>query len=117
MGYLLAGPPRGGDHRKGGRVVAGSRKFYFRSVARRWAKAVEAAPQRVVLLSPYITAGAVKVVLGGKRPPQCWVYTLFRAELFASGASDLDVLKGLLGKGVHLFQLDKLHAKVLLVPG
>jgi hypothetical protein len=97
--------------------MAGSRKYYLRSVAHRWKQEVAAATERVILHFPFITTRAVEMVLGEKRPPRCEVYTRFEAQHFASGASSLDALKRLLDMGVRLYELPRLHAKLLIVPG
>jgi len=99
--------------------VSGSQRFYLKSITRRWVSEIERAQERVLLFFPFLSPKTVKKVLGGKRPPCCEVYTLFRAEHFANGASSLDALKILLGMGVRLYSIDRpmLHAKVLLVPG
>jgi hypothetical protein len=100
-----------------GSFVTRSRKFYLGSVARRWAVEVEGAADRVAIFSPYITLEAVDLIFSGKRPPKCDVYTAFRAYYFVSGASSLAALRRLLDMGVHLYQVRKLHAKMLIIPG
>jgi hypothetical protein len=83
--------------------VAGSRKFYLKSIARRWKREVEAATECVVLFFPFITVKVAKHVLGGKLPLRCKVYTTFRAEHFASGASSLDALRTLIDMGIEVY--------------
>src|SRR4051812_20475419 len=87
---------------------------YLCDVCRRWKKESEQA-DRVVVLSPYLTHAAEKILEtpGGR----CEVYTVFQAENFVSGASSIHTLLKLKEHGCSLFHLPDLHAKIVLVPG
>src|SRR4051812_12680474 len=92
-------------------------RLYLQDVAGCWKEEVADANGIVKLFSPFITQEAVDHVFGAEGPLRCEVYTLFRADHFAKGASSLDTLKSLQERGARLFDLAKLHAKILLVPG
>jgi hypothetical protein len=91
--------------------------YVGKSISRRWQTAVKgsATPR---IFSPYITSTTAdtvaKAAIGAGQ--HCEIYTLFDAELFASGASTLATLKRLLTAGHSLFHLPELHAKIVLVP-
>lgn len=72
------------------------------------------ATKPIVLLSPYLTGSTAQELLRASAKGR--VYTLFDAELFASRASSLSVLKQLMEAGHQLFHLDGLHAKVVIEP-
>lgn len=72
------------------------------------------ATKPIVLLSPYLTGPFAQKILSASGKGR--VYTLFDAELFASRASSLSVLKQLIEAGHQLFHLDGLHAKVVIEP-
>jgi hypothetical protein len=91
--------------------------LYLNSVHRRWAEEVERASDGVLLFFPFLSREAVEEVLGDTPPEGCRLYTQFRAESFASGASSLDAIRLLLERGVAVYELPRLHAKMLIVPG
>lgn len=67
----------------------------------------------MLLVSPYITSSVARTVarIGSGKAR---VYTLFEAEVFASGASSLRSLRALVGDGHAVHFLPGLHAKVML---
>ncbi|EPM6342137.1 phospholipase D-like domain-containing protein [Vibrio parahaemolyticus] len=90
-------------------------EIYFKNIVRRWKSAAINAEQ-LIMLSPYITSPSANTVINNVDPRRCEVYTLFSAELFASGSSSIDTLIELKESGVNLYSLERLHAKVVLVP-
>jgi phosphatidylserine/phosphatidylglycerophosphate/cardiolipin synthase-like enzyme len=91
-------------------------EIYLRSIARRWRREANPDVERLQVLSPYITSAADSV-LKNIGDGVAEIYTLFDAELFATGASSLRSLKKLHLAGHRLYALPKLHAKILMVPG
>ena len=73
--------------------------------------------ERVLLLSPYLTSRTAEAVLLTTLGKRCEVYTRFRTEDFATGASSIRTLGRLQEHGCTLYELPSLHAKVFLVPG
>lgn len=69
----------------------------------------------VTILSPYLTGETAKIILGAAAKGS--VYTLFDAELFASGASNIALLRKLVEAEHQLFHLEGLHAKVVTEQG
>jgi hypothetical protein len=91
-------------------------EVYLKNVARRWRRQIRIA-KRVLLFSPYLTSKIAEAVVETVPSDGCEVYTMFSAANFASGASVLQTLRNLKAKGCSLYDLPKLHAKLILVPG
>ena len=91
-------------------------EFYLRSVARRWKREIEGS-DRVVLLSPYLSSKTAEAVIKAVPGESCDIYTVFKAENFASRASSIHTLVKLRRHGCSLYDLPNLHAKIVLVPG
>ena len=68
----------------------------------------------ILAASPYVTEGRLFKKCDPKRAS---LYTAFSALSFISGASSLRVLKGLLSKGVAIYNVDFLHAKIVMING
>lgn len=68
----------------------------------------------ILAASPYVTDGRLFKKCDPKRAS---LYTAFCALNFISGASSLRVLKGLLSEGVEIYNVDFLHAKVVMING
>lgn len=90
-------------------------EFYLRNVARRWKREVSGS-DCVILLSPYLTSKTAEAVLKTTLGERCKVYTAFKAENFAAGASSIDTLIALQERGCEIYDVPRLHAKILLVP-
>ncbi|WP_420996539.1 phospholipase D-like domain-containing protein [Cupriavidus sp. 30B13] len=84
-------------------------------VAKIWRSEVNEQPS-VVVLSPYLTSRTADEVIAAAAGP-ARIYTLFKAELFATGASSIRTLRRLAEAGHELYELEDLHAKVVLVEG
>ena len=69
------------------------------------------------MFSPYITSRTAELVLECAPPERCEVHTVFSAESFASRASSLQTLELLCNRKVSLFDVPRLHAKVIIVEG
>lgn len=67
---------------------------------------------RIQAASPYVTSDRLFRKMGAKGAE---LFIDFRAKHFAAGASDLEVLEGLVARGVEVFHVESLHAKVVLV--
>lgn len=80
----------------------------------RWMLDLAAQADEILAASPYVTEGRLFKKCDPKRAR---LYTAFNALSFISGASSLRVLKGLLSKGVAIYNVDFLHAKVVMING
>ena len=87
--------------------------FYLRNISKRWKKEVTES-ESCIILSPYVSSQTAENVLLSGSNNEIKLYTLFEAELFLSNASSLKTLRCLLDKGVEIYQLDNLHAKIVL---
>lgn len=91
--------------------------YIRRNITRRWKKSVCEAEGIFAVFSPYITSKtADRILLVGPQQRNCYVYTLFDVEVFVNGSSSLSTLRKIVTKGVKLFALSKLHAKIVIVP-
>ncbi len=91
--------------------------YYLKSVARRWKKEIIQASDKVIILSPYLTSKTAEIVLENLDIIEnCEIYTVFSMENFVSGASSLRTVKILSQRGLKLYHLPRLHAKIILVP-
>lgn len=87
----------------------------MRSAIGSWQTALRETSGPVVLMSPFITSRTAESVVGAARTAPR-VFTRFEAALFASGASRLGTLRALIGMGVEIRHLERLHAKIVLTP-
>lgn len=91
--------------------------YYLTSVDRRWKKELMQATGRVVFCSPYLTPRTAEAVITSTMTGQSEIYTRFCVDDFASGASSLRTLRHLLEKGYQVFEIPRLHAKIVLISG
>lgn len=89
--------------------------FYLRSIDRRWKKEIASAEDAIIFLSPYLTSNTANLVLREANPKIIQIYTVFSFQNFVSGSSSIKTLRQLKNKGIQLFHLEKLHAKVLII--
>ena len=80
----------------------------------RWMLDLTAEADEILAASPYVTEGRLFKKCDPKR---AHLYTAFTALSFISGASSLRILKELLSKGVAIYNVDFLHAKVVMING
>jgi PLD-like domain len=67
--------------------------------------------------SPYLTSPTAEtVLLAAETKARCRLYTLFDAEVFASGASSIGTVRRLQRAGLRLYAIPDLHAKIVIVP-
>jgi hypothetical protein len=92
-------------------------ELILRGIDSRWRSLLRKADSRVLAFFPYLTGPTALSVLRNVQPSRCEVHTVCSLENFVTGASSLAVLKTLLQDGFHLFHLDRLHAKVIIVSG
>ncbi|WP_081702962.1 phospholipase D-like domain-containing protein [Desulfuromonas sp. TF] len=90
--------------------------FYFRSIDRKWKKEISGVKGKLIVLSPYITSKTAELVLDKYSGEECDVYTTFKSESFISGASSLDALKSIIKMGLSLWEIQGLHAKMIISP-
>lgn len=83
-----------------------------RKVAALWRDKAKASSSPLVILSPFITGALCRSLVKGKANVK--IFTRFDVGLFASGGSSLDELEKLLKDGHQLFQVNDLHAKVVM---
>jgi hypothetical protein len=92
-------------------------EFYLTSVDRRWKKELKRASGKVIILSPYLSSRTAELVIECVPSVRCEIYTRFSVEDFANGSSSLRTLKHLLSAHYCLYEIDRLHAKVILASG
>ena len=92
------------------------KKYYFRSIDRRWKAEISDGDEKVIILSPYITPNTAQKVLIDATPSNCDIYTSVAIMNFVSGASSIDTLKYLKNRGFGLYSLKNIHAKIILIP-
>jgi len=90
-------------------------ELYFKSIAKRWNSTLTGVASARIF-SPYITSTTAVFVTRDICPDSCQIYTLFSAVLFIRQSSSIDTLIKLKKKGIHLYSLPELHAKVVHVP-
>ncbi len=91
-------------------------EYYLKSIDRRWKKELaKSSSEEVLVLFPYLTPKTASLVLKNTEGKCCEVYTRFEIENFASGSSSLKILKELLDSGFSLYDLPKLHAKMIII--
>lgn len=88
------------------------RRIYARSVIERLKAEIVAAPDDIIVMSPYLTSRTAEQVIYLARRAR--IYTTFEAETFASGGSSLATVRQLLEAGHRLFHIDRLHAKIVI---
>jgi hypothetical protein len=89
--------------------------YYLRSIDRRWQNELRKARQRVLVLSPYITSPLAELVLKCASPGMCEIYTTLSVATFAVGASSIRTLIKLQKREYPIFELEGLHAKIVIV--
>ena len=92
----------------------GSKQSVYQNITVRWKSEAAGNLDSILILSPYITGPTSETVTRDVNPLECEIYTLFDAEIFASGGSSLQAIKKLSQRGFTLYHLPNLHAKVLL---
>jgi phosphatidylserine/phosphatidylglycerophosphate/cardiolipin synthase-like enzyme len=92
-------------------------RYYLSSVDRRWKKELARAKSRVVICSPYLTPKTAEAVICSADRGLCEVYTRFSVMDFAFGASSLRTIRLLREREYSVYELEGLHAKLVLVSG
>ncbi len=90
------------------------KSIYLRNVARRWKSELET-DKKVYILSPYITSKTAENVLENTISNYCEIYTLLDFETFLNGGSSIKTLKNLINKGIKVYSIQNLHAKIILI--
>lgn len=85
--------------------------YLNKSIVRRWKKESSTYTD-IIIFSPYITSKTAEIVTG--KTNNCTIYTLFESEVFINNGSSLITLIKLKKKGIELFSLKRLHAKLFL---
>ena len=75
------------------------------------------ATHKVLVFSPYLTSETAELVLRAVPAALCEIYTTFCAETFASGGSSIRTLRLLVDESFAIYELDGLHAKIILISG
>lgn len=91
--------------------------IYLSSADRRWKNELKQASGRVIFCSPYLTSRTAESVICSASVEHSEIYTRFCIEDFASGSSSLRTLRRLLEKGYKIFEIPRLHAKIVLISG
>lgn len=79
-------------------------------------KVATSAHRRAMVFSPFVTAPLADEVLRHRAEAQFELYTSFSAKNFVARASCLDTLERL-SRYMDVFEVQGLHAKILLIPG
>lgn len=95
--------------------ISGTHRAQFRSntLPRHWLPAIRAAA-KVQAYTPYITPCGVMKALREKGGT-CKLYTQVTAGVYCAGSSSIRLLEALMAKGVEVFHVEGLHAKILLI--
>lgn len=91
--------------------------YVDRSIDRRWRKELGHAATTAKVFSPFITSNTAESVTAQLDGRASEIHTVFKVELFAMGSSSLTTLKKLIDQGHSLYHVERLHAKIVLVPG
>lgn len=91
----------------------------FALVDKDWESSLEQAMQaahqsELMIVCPFIKAGAIKRLLMNRNPRRLLVLTRFKLRDFFDGVSDLEALRFLLHRGAEIRGLRHLHAKMYL---
>lgn len=92
-------------------------EFYLKTVDRRWRNELVKAQSHTIIVSPYLTPKTADSVIKSVAPDLCEIYTRFSVEDFAAGSSSLRTLNILIESGYALYEIDRIHAKLVLVRG
>lgn len=87
--------------------------IHLGNVARTWSRMVSES-SAIIIFSPYVTSKTAITVTSDIEETKCELYTLFNAEVFVNQSSSLRTLKVLKSKGINLYYLPDLHAKLFL---
>jgi len=82
------------------------------NIAPLWLSKARKSSTPLTILSPYLSGNDARLLVANK--PSARIYTLFDLEVFASGASSLDLVASLVTNGSQVFHLENLHAKVVM---
>lgn len=91
--------------------------YVNRSIDRRWRQELGRAATAPKVFSPFITSTTAESVTAQLDGRASEIHTVFKIELFAMGSSSLATLKKLIDQGHSLYHVERLHAKIVLVPG
>lgn len=94
--------------------MSASQTVYACSIVRRLRKEIEADPDKVLILSPYLTSKTAETVILAANPDNSEVYTMFSPEVFAIGASSIGTVRKLLENSFQIYHLPGLHAKSVI---
>lgn len=90
--------------------------YVNRSIDRRWRQELGRAATAAKVFSPFITSNTAESVTARLDGKASEIHTVFKIELFAMGSSSLATLKKLIDQGHSLYHVERLHAKIVLVP-
>lgn len=92
-------------------------KLYIEAkIGSRWIREIQSG-DRTYFFSPFVTGRTAERVLLANGHGHVELYTVFKAENFAAGASSLHCLQRLVKGGIKVYHVPHLHAKMLLIPG
>jgi len=91
--------------------------FLFEDISSKWLKLAKEAEsgQEIFIFSPYITGNLITKICKAASNNSVFVITSLKPDSYLGGSLDADILADLLTKGVKVFHLPKLHAKLMLV--
>ena len=91
-------------------------RIHCRNIQPVWEGAFVQIHGKVYVFSPYITSPLAENVLRSSTPSLIEIHTRFEIEAFAARASSLTTLKQLVCAGYQLFEVPRLHAKIVSQP-
>jgi hypothetical protein len=89
-------------------------EYYLSNISPRWRAAVAHADGLVQVFSPYVTSGTADGLFSRCNPGSGELYTKCSLEDFTSGASSLRTIRHLYESGIRLYEVSRLHAKIVL---
>lgn len=90
-------------------------EYYASNVVRKWKKLIESTKRDVWILSPYLTSSTAETVILSSDRIKIKVFIEFSIYDFIAEASSLKTLKKLLLNGIEIYQIDNLHAKLIII--
>lgn len=92
-----------------------STEYFASNVVRTWKKLIKNAKNEVWIFSPYLSSSTAETITLSSDCSKIKIFTKFSLYDFITGASSLKTLKKLHLNGIEIFQIDNLHAKLIII--
>ncbi|MDB0065381.1 hypothetical protein N9E93_03840 [Oceanospirillaceae bacterium] len=91
--------------------------FLFEDISSKWLEMAKEAKfgQEIFIFSPFITGNLIVDISKVTSDKSLFVITSLSPSAYLGGSLDVDILTNLLSKGIPVFHLTNLHAKLMLV--